>query len=137
MQSWSTKRVNRRSSLRGALVVGAALWLLGCVEPADDVADAEQEIIMLAVPSPPADLSAESMECYGFFFLNWSYSDGATYYELYRLTPTQAVVYSGEDVGIGVNIGNQSRSFAVKACNSEGCSALGPSLFLSPWPSCD
>jgi hypothetical protein len=137
MWSWNAKRVNRRSILRGALVVSAALSLLGCVEPVDGVAEAEQEVTALAVPAPPADLSAESMECFGFYFLNWSYSDGATYYELYRLTPTQAVAYSGGDVGIGVNIGNQSRSFAVKACNSEGCSSLGSSLLLSPWPSCD
>lgn len=123
-----------------ALAVAATTSSMGCVaedEGLDGEAEMLQSVSTLAVPAPPADIWAESLECYGRFRVRWTHSAGATSYELHRISPLPGRIFSGAGSWAGVNVGNQPAVFASKACNAEGCSGFSPFVDVYPLPTCN
>lgn len=64
------------------------------------------------------------------YFVSWTASTGATYYDLQQKRGSgTSIIYSG--AGLSFNdVGGNSRSFWVRACNASGCSAWSPELAL-------
>jgi YD repeat-containing protein len=63
------------------------------------------------------------------YYIDWSASSGATYYELQQNWVSSTIVYSGPNTGFIID-GRGTRSYLVRACNPAGCSAWKGPLTL-------
>jgi hypothetical protein len=97
-----------------------------------------------AVPLPPSSITANFQACPAVT-ASWSASSGATYYELFGEFGTgawnpefAALYYSGSATHVltGHFTGSGAYQFAAAACNSFGCSAVGPSAFANLVKNC-
>jgi hypothetical protein len=76
-------------------------------------------------PTTPPRLSVYNHICWGQNSMDWDYSCGATYYELYGSLSSaftnQWLEYSGPDLMDWVNV-TTTTYYRVRACNASGCS---------------
>lgn len=113
-----------------ALLLSAVALSGGCIAAPEEEGEAQldQSLSVLAVPDPPATLTATLTECYGWNSVDWSASANTAYYALYKSTsPTFAgatLVYDGPNTFASVNVLTNPGylHLRVKACNVEGCS---------------
>lgn len=77
------------------------------------------------VPATPASLSVYNHICWGNNDMDWAFSCGATYYELYGSLSSnftsQWLEYSGPDLHDWVVV-STTTYYRVRACNAAGCS---------------